>query len=161
SRLLIFSSLWSKYTLAAAVPTVSTSAATVRLEGDAMEVRITRAYDMAQRASGAHGTPGEFRALVDRLWPRGLAKAEVDIDEWCKDVAPTTELRRWYGHVVDRFDEFAERYEQELDHPPAAGALAHLEDVARTHKLTLVTATRDVEHSAARVLYERLTGTTF
>lgn len=125
-----------------------------------MEVRIIRPYDMAQRASQTKGAADEFRVLVDRLWPRGLAKAQVDVDEWCKDVAPTTELRRWYGHVVDRFDEFAERYGRELDQPPAADALAHLEGVARTHKLTLVTATRDVEHSGARVLYERLTGTT-
>jgi uncharacterized protein YeaO (DUF488 family) len=95
---------------------------------------------------------GAYRVLVDRLWPRGIAKAEAPIDEWAKDVAPSTELRRWYGHDPARFDEFARRYEDELRRPPARDALAQLRARAKGTPVALVTATRDVEHSAAAVL---------
>ncbi len=93
-----------------------------------------------------------YRVLVDRLWPRGISKEDADFDEWCKDVAPSTELRRWYGHAPERFDAFVRRYRDELKHPPASDALAHLRDIARRRRLVLLTATRDVDHSAARVL---------
>ncbi|HEY9565297.1 MAG TPA: DUF488 family protein [Nocardioides sp.] len=95
---------------------------------------------------------GGYRVLVDRLWPRGVSKAEASLDEWLKDVAPSTELRRWYGHDVARFDEFAHRYRAELQLPPASDAVRHLIELAQAGTLTLLTATRDVEHSAARVL---------
>jgi uncharacterized protein YeaO (DUF488 family) len=97
------------------------------------------------------------RVLVDRLWPRGLTKAEAALNEWLKDVAPSTELRRWYGHHVERFDEFARRYRTELRQPPASIAVDRLIEIARTEPLTLVTATRDVEHSGARVVEHLLT----
>ena len=67
-------------------------------------------------------TGAGYRVLVDRLWPRGITKAEAALDEWLKDVAPSTELRRWYGHDVERFDEFARRYRAELRRPPASVA---------------------------------------
>lgn len=108
-------------------------------------ISIRRAYDTDTGGDG-------YRVLVDRLWPRGVRKADAAIDEWLKDAAPTTELRRWYGHEVSRFDEFARRYREELAHPPASAAVAHLRAVARRRRLTLVTATRDVEHSGAEVL---------
>jgi uncharacterized protein YeaO (DUF488 family) len=119
------------------------------------------------------GTPGEqtafvvgriydddhtpaHRVLVDRLWPRGLAKADAPIDEWLQSVAPTTALRRWYGHDPARFSEFARRYRAELA-GPAAAAVDHLTALAATGPVRLVTATRDVPHSAAQVLRDHLT----
>jgi len=99
---------------------------------------------------------GGYRVLVDRLWPRGVKKEDAALDEWLKDAAPSTELRRWYGHDVDRFDEFARRYHDELTRPPASAAVAHLREVVGIQPVTLLTATRDVEHSGARVLHDHL-----
>jgi uncharacterized protein YeaO (DUF488 family) len=99
------------------------------------------------------------RVLVDRLWPRGLAKADADHDRWLRDVAPSTELRRWFGHDPDRFAEFARRYRAELDTEPAASALADLRATAEAGPLTLLTATRDVDTSHARVLADVIDGT--
>ncbi|MGH8989712.1 MAG: DUF488 domain-containing protein [Acidimicrobiales bacterium] len=98
----------------------------------------------------------EHRVLVDRLWPRGLEKSAVDFDEWTKDVAPSTALRRWYGHDPDRFGEFARRYRTELGTQPGASALERLREAAAGHRLVLLTATRDVEHSGAVVLRDVL-----
>ena len=86
------------------------------------------------------------------LWPRGLAKAKAALDEWCKDVAPSDELRTWYRHDPERFEEFARRYRLELDDPQRASALAHLRELARDRPLTLLTATRQPEISEAAVL---------
>jgi uncharacterized protein YeaO (DUF488 family) len=97
-------------------------------------------------------TTGAYRVLVDRLWPRGIAKAEAPIDEWAKAVAPSTELRRWYGHDPAKFDEFARRYRDELRRTPASDAVAQLRSRAAGTPVVLVTATRDVEHSGAAVL---------
>ena len=93
-----------------------------------------------------------YRVLVDRLWPRGISKADTPFDEWLKEVAPSTDLRRWYAHDVGRFREFSRRYRAELRAPPASIAVDHLIDLARSRTVMLVTATRDVEHSGARVL---------
>jgi uncharacterized protein YeaO (DUF488 family) len=108
-------------------------------------VEIRRVYDH---------TPGRgvHRVLVDRLWPRGIAKADAPIDEWVKDVAPSTELRRWYGHEPDKFAEFAARYRAELKLPPAKDAVARLRAQATRTRVALMTATRDVDHSGAQVL---------
>ena len=92
------------------------------------------------------------RVLVDRIWPRGLSKAKAALDEWCKNVAPSTELRQWYGHDPDRFEEFSRRYVQELQDPQRAGALAHLRGLAGDRQLTLLTATRRADISEAAVL---------
>ena len=97
-----------------------------------------------------------YRMLVDRLWPRGVKKAEAAIDEWARDVAPSADLRRWYGHQPDRFDEFARRYRTELAAAPAADAVAGLVTRLREGPVTLLTATRDVERSGATVLAEHL-----
>jgi uncharacterized protein YeaO (DUF488 family) len=99
-----------------------------------------------------------YRVLVDRLWPRGITKAEAALDAWLTDAAPSHELRRWYGHRVDRFDEFARRYRTELRRPPASTAVDRLVGLTREHPVTLLTATRDIEHSGARVLQQVLTG---
>ena len=113
------------------------------------DVRLRRVYD--HDAAGDDG----LRVLVDRLWPRGVTKADAALDEWLKEAAPSTELRRWYGHDVARFEEFARRYRAELRRPPTV-ALDRLLELASTKTITLVTATRDVEHSGARVLQELL-----
>lgn len=110
-------------------------------------VRVQRVYDIDDTRRD-----GGYRALVDRLWPRGLAKGKLNVDEWAKDVAPSTSLRNWYGHVPRRFAEFRRRYQAELQEEPARAALDALKSHARSGPLTLVTATRDLEHSAAAVL---------
>ncbi|WP_329284639.1 DUF488 domain-containing protein [Streptomyces sp. NBC_01455] len=114
-----------------------------------VQVRVRRAYELPGRADGA-------RVLVDRLWPRGLAKAKAHLDEWCKQVAPSTELRQWYHHDPDLFEEFGRRYREELLDPERAQALAHLRDLAGERTLTLVTATKQPEISEAEVLAELL-----
>lgn len=114
-----------------------------------MTVRIRRVRE-------ERGDDDGTRVLVDRLWPRGLAKADADHDEWLRDVAPSTELRRWFGHDPDRFAEFARRYRAELEAEPAAAALEHLRAAAASGPLTLLTATRDPDVSHARVLAEVL-----
>jgi uncharacterized protein YeaO (DUF488 family) len=96
------------------------------------------------------------RVLVDRVWPRGLSKADAELDEWCKEVAPSQELRRWYGHDPARFDEFARRYREELDRPEQAAALRHLRRLAHERPLVLLTATKDVRTSQAAVVADLL-----
>lgn len=115
---------------------------------EAHKVEVHRVYE--------HDRIGGRKVLVDRLWPRGIAKADEPWDEWLKDVAPSTELRKWYGHDVDRFDEFVGRYRSELGEAPASEALGHLRALAEDGPLALMTATRDVDHSAARVLEQEL-----
>jgi uncharacterized protein YeaO (DUF488 family) len=117
-----------------------------------LAVRLGRVYDEPSPEDGR-------RVLVDRIWPRGLAKATAGIDEWAKDVAPSAELRRWYGHDPARFEEFRRRYQAELAEPQRQAALRHLRELARSGPLTLVTATRDVDHSQAAVLVEHLRST--
>jgi len=96
--------------------------------------------------------------LVDRVWPRGLAKADSPHDEWLKDVAPSTDLRKWYGHDPERFAEFARRYRAELDDDPGASALSTLRSWRDDGGIVLLTATRDVDHSHARVIADVLDG---
>lgn len=114
----------------------------------AKRVRVGRVYDNPD-GEGA-------RVLVDRVWPRGLRKDSAHLTEWCKDVAPSTELRKWYAHDPARFEEFSQRYRAELREPERATALAHLRDLAATGELVLVTATKQVEISQAAVLADTL-----
>ncbi|MEV8511534.1 DUF488 family protein [Dactylosporangium sp. NPDC051484] len=97
------------------------------------------------------------RVLVDRVWPRGMRKADAHLDEWLRAVAPSIELRRWYGHKPSRFAEFRSRYFTELREPARRQAVDHLRDIADHDKVTLLTATHDVDHSQAAVLTEWLT----
>lgn len=113
------------------------------------QVRIRRAYEDPGPDDGR-------RVLVDRLWPRGVPKAEAALDEWAKDVAPSAELRKWYGHELAKFAEFARRYRSELAAPERREHLDGLRSAASKGTLTLVTATKDVEHSGAQVLCEVL-----
>jgi uncharacterized protein YeaO (DUF488 family) len=109
-------------------------------------VEVVRVYEDPGRRRGEH------RVLVDRLWPRGLSRGAVDHDEWAKDVAPSSELRGWYGHDPKRFAQFSRRYRRELMASSAAGTISRLREVAAKRQLVLLTATRDVEHSGAVVL---------
>lgn len=113
------------------------------------EVRARRVYEQAGPSDGR-------RVLVDRLWPRGLSKERAHLDEWLKAVAPSNELRQWYGHQPAKFAEFKRRYEAELTEPDRAEALRHLRDEARAGPVTLLTATKDLEHSEATVLAQLL-----
>ncbi|MEU0603612.1 DUF488 family protein [Streptomyces sp. NPDC006393] len=96
------------------------------------------------------------RVLVDRLWPRGVSKEEADLDEWLKDVAPSTDLRRWYHHDVEHFAEFRRRYIAELHDPEHQQAVEQLRDLAAHDTVTLLTATKDADHSEAAVLAQWL-----
>lgn len=103
---------------------------------------------MYDEVGDADGT----RVLVDRVWPRGLRKEDPRVGHWLKEVAPSTELRRWYGHDPEKKAEFARRYRAELKEEPAAGALAELRELAGQGEVTLVTATKDVSLSQVPVL---------
>lgn len=94
--------------------------------------------------------------MVDRLWPRSVARGVVDLDEWAKDAAPSTALRRCYGHDPTLFSELSRRYREELEVPPAIETVDRLRSSARAGRLVLLTATRDIEHSGAAVLAQVL-----
>lgn len=108
-------------------------------------VRVRRVYDDVLAEDGT-------RVLVDRIWPRGMTKEKAHLNEWCKHVAPSTDLRKWYRHDPDRFAEFTRRYQVELTEPARAEALVHLRQLARGHTLTLLTASKAVDISEATVL---------
>lgn len=112
------------------------------------DVRVRRIYD----------DPADdgIRVLVDRRWPRGVSRARAELDEWCAAVAPSDALRKWYGHAPEKFEEFASRYLEELEEPDRASALRHLRAMAARHRLTLLTATKDVQISQAAVLVKLL-----
>ena len=114
------------------------------------DVRVRRVYDEPSAADGA-------RVLVDRIWPRGLRKDAARLDDWARDVAPSNELRTWYGHDPARFSEFRQRYLGELVGSPQRAALGRLRALASSGRpVTLLTATRDVDHSQAAVLAQLL-----
>ena len=108
-------------------------------------VRISRIYDEPNADDGR-------RILVDRLWPRGVSKERARLDDWCKEVAPSTELRRWYGHDPERFEEFSARYRAELSEGERAEALSRIAAAARSGVVTLLTATKVPEISEAVVI---------
>lgn len=115
------------------------------------DVRYRRIYDDVSSEDGV-------RILVDRIWPRGMRKPDAHIDEWMRDVAPSTELRRWYGHDPDRYVEFRRRYLAELRDPVRRQAAQRLRETASHDRMTLLTAARDIEHSQAAVLARWLNG---
>ena len=108
-------------------------------------VRVARVYSQPEPGDGR-------RVLVDRLWPRGFRKDDPRIDTWLPKVAPSTELRHWYAHKPERFNEFAARYADELATSEGAAALAELRDLAQAGPVTLLTATREVDASHLAVL---------
>jgi uncharacterized protein YeaO (DUF488 family) len=107
-------------------------------------MRVRRVYDEPSPSDGT-------RVLVDRVWPRGVRKDSLDA-EWLTDVAPSAELRRWFGHDPERFAEFERRYRAELESEAAQRGLDRLRELAERGPVTLLTATRDVRHSHAAVL---------
>jgi len=117
------------------------------------DIRVRRIYEEPSPADGA-------RVLVDRVWPRGIRKDAARLDEWAKDVAPSTELRTWYQHDPAKFDEFRRRYIAELAEPGAREALARIRALAANRPVTLLTATKNLDLSQAAVLAGLLRETT-
>ena len=116
-------------------------------EAPVVTVRLKRAYDSPAASDG-------YRILIDRLWPRGVSREKAHLDEWERELAPSTELRRWFGHDPARFSEFRRRYTEELS--AQEDKLEELRRLARESTLTLVFGARDTEHNDAVVLAELL-----
>jgi uncharacterized protein YeaO (DUF488 family) len=110
-------------------------------------IKLKRAYDSVSSDDG-------MRVLVERLWPRGLSKAKLQLDAWLKDVGPTTELRRWFGHDPEKWSQFRARYFRELDSRPESWR--PLLSAARRRTVTLVYSSHDEEHNNAVALEEYL-----
>jgi uncharacterized protein YeaO (DUF488 family) len=113
----------------------------------AVDIRLKRAYEPASPSDG-------YRVLIDRLWPRGVSHLRARLDEWDRELGPSSELRRWFGHQPGRFEEFRRRYTDELR--GQRSRLTELRRRARGGTLTLVYAAKDVEHNDAVVLAEVL-----
>jgi uncharacterized protein YeaO (DUF488 family) len=114
------------------------------------EIAIKRVYEQPEASDGK-------RILVDRLWPRGLSKEKAQLTDWMKEIAPSDELRRWFGHDPEKFAEFRRRYEAELKSGEAKEKLAELRTLAREGHVTLLFAAHDTEHNNAIVLRDLLT----
>ena len=112
-----------------------------------MQIAVKRAYDPPDSKDG-------YRVLVDRLWPRGIKKEDAGIDQWLKEVAPSTKLRTWFGHDPAKWKEFKKRYKEELKANEAWDELQAL--TKEKKKITLVYAAKDEEHNQAVVLAELL-----
>ncbi len=110
-------------------------------------VRIKRVYNDPSPQDG-------IRILVDRVWPRGCTKEQARLDAWRKDLAPSTALRKWFGHDPLKWDEFCARYRTELKGPEQRQAIKALADLAHQQTLTLLFGAADMEHNQARVLKE-------
>jgi uncharacterized protein YeaO (DUF488 family) len=108
-----------------------------------MDVQIRRAYDPPHRGDG-------YRVLVDRVWPRGVSKDDLDLDEWRKEIAPSTRLRQWFGHDPERWREFQKRYFVELE--GKQDSVRELVKRARQGRVTLVYGARDQDHNQAVAL---------
>jgi uncharacterized protein YeaO (DUF488 family) len=108
-----------------------------------MTIQIKRVYENADPADG-------YRVLVDRLWPRGVSKAAGSVNEWAKDLAPSTELRKWYGHDPEKWGEFQRRYQKELD--SKRGQILAWFEQTEHNTVTLLFAAKDVDHSHAMFL---------
>lgn len=114
-----------------------------------LSVALKRAYEEPAASDGT-------RVLVERLWPRGISKEHAHIALWLKDVAPSNELRKWFNHDPQKFEEFRRRYENELQSEAAQEALTRLREIAKQGQLTLIFAARDTEHSSAAILQDLL-----
>jgi uncharacterized protein YeaO (DUF488 family) len=111
-------------------------------------ITVKRAYDPVSRADG-------IRLLVERLWPRGIAKADLSVDEWLKEVGPSTELRKWFGHDPDKWAEFRRRYFRELDSRPEVWKPI-VSAARRGGTVTLVYSSHDTQHNNALALRDYL-----
>jgi uncharacterized protein YeaO (DUF488 family) len=110
-----------------------------------MTLKSKRIYDLPERRDGK-------RILIDRLWPRGLTKEKAQIDLWLREIAPSSELRKWFGHKPERWKEFEQRYRRELDTPEKQEQLHHIRAVMRKGPVTLLYAAKDSEHNNAKVI---------
>lgn len=110
-----------------------------------MTIQMKRIYEPPSDSDG-------FRVLVDRLWPRGMKKENANISLWEKNIAPSNDLRKWYGHDPEKFEEFKSRYKAELDNNPETEKF--LETIKSHDKVTFLFSTKDAEHSNAAVLAE-------
>lgn len=116
-----------------------------------VRIVVKRVYDPPEPSDGT-------RVLVDRLWPRGVTKERARVDLWLKEVAPSNQLRTWFGHDPAKWDDFRRRYMAELESVEGQAALARLRELARQGPVTLVYAARDAEHNDAVALQELLAG---
>ena len=114
-----------------------------------MPVATKRAYEKPSAWDGC-------RVLIDGLWPRGLTKNKLKLDQWLREIAPSPALRRWYGHKQEKWEEFRQRYREELSQPPRRELLEGLVARAKKEKVTLVFGARDTERSNAAVIAEML-----
>ena len=112
-----------------------------------MAIRVKRVYEPAEPDDG-------YRVLVDRVWPRGVSKERAAVDEWSRDIAPSDELRKWFGHRTERFEEFRRRYRDELS--ACGDEIKALRTRGRKGTVTLLFGARDTEHNNAVVLAETL-----
>ncbi|MBP2113232.1 DUF488 domain-containing protein [Paenibacillus silagei] len=121
-----------------------------KVEDASYTIGLKRIYEPADPGDG-------YRILVDRLWARGVTKEQAAIDEWMKDIAPSPALRKWFGHLPERFAAFKERYTLELEENPECAGLAEaIRERALNQRVTLVYAAKDPVHNHAKVLYEWL-----
>ena len=114
-----------------------------------LTIALKRVYDEPEASEGT-------RILVDRLWPRGLSKERAHIDLWLKEIAPSNELRKWFHHDPEKFTEFRQRYESELQSESGQEALAKLRELAKQGPISLLFAAHDAEHNNAVVLRDVL-----
>ncbi|WP_291382677.1 MULTISPECIES: DUF488 domain-containing protein [Achromobacter] len=111
---------------------------------------------IVQRVYEGTGPAGHYLALVDRMWPRGLRRADLGLDEWARDIAPSAELCKWFSHIEDRWDDFRGKYLTELATPAQQSRMAALLDAAGDRPLTLLFGARNTEHNQAVVLRDAL-----
>ena len=114
-----------------------------------MGVQTKRAYEPPSPLDG-------YRVLVDGIWPRGLTKEALRVDDWMRAIAPSATLRKWYGHQPEKWEAFRRRYRAELEKPPRIELLDELVKRARKEKVTLVFGARDAQHSNATVIAEMI-----
>ena len=111
-------------------------------------IKIKRVYDPPEPGDGK-------RILIDRLWPRGLKKEDLKMDEWLKEIAPSDKLRKWFSHDPKKYEEFKKRYAKELE--DKSGILARIKAEAKKGTVTILFSAKDTEHNNAKVLRELLT----
>ncbi|CUI15755.1 uroporphyrin-III methyltransferase [Candidatus Protochlamydia naegleriophila] len=112
-----------------------------------MKIQLKRVYDPATKDDG-------MRILVERLWPRGIKKEDLDLDLWLKEIAPSTELRQWFSHDSAKWQEFEKKYKAELDHTPEA--VAQIFNQLKHSTITLLYSSKDTEHNSALYLQHYL-----
>jgi uncharacterized protein YeaO (DUF488 family) len=110
-----------------------------------MALRVKRVYEEPEKADGE-------RILVDHIWPRGISKEKARLSDWRRDLAPSNDLRRWFGHDLERWEEFEERYRAELEEAGKMGDLRDIAERAREENVTLLFGAKDTKHNNARAL---------